>query len=117
MSDHVLESPASFGATESLPDGFTSTFTGDFNIAEALGGKDAVEDTFKRAMESWGDDIRYMATLCIVTNAKCWQHYEKGDAELSETYAEMYYAVMNHVYDDESPFGKESISYFFECTD
>ena len=100
-----------------MPDGFTSTFTGDFNIAEALGGKDAVVDTFERAMESWGDDIRYMATLCIVTNTKCWRHYEKGDAELSGTYAGMYHAVMDHVYGEDSPFDETEIGYFFKCTD
>ena len=39
---------ARMAQTETYGD-LTSTFTGDFNIAEDMGGVPAVEDTFKRA--------------------------------------------------------------------
>lgn len=94
----------------------TSTFTGDFNIAEDLGGAHAVEDTFARAFACWKHDVRYLANLAMVVNHKSWQHAD-ANPELSRLYAEFYYAVRDFVYDDDSPFDDDDIRYFFEVTD
>ena len=106
---------ARMAQTETYGD-LTSTFTGDFNIAEDLGGVAAVEDTFKRAFAEWKHDVRYLANLAMVTNHKSWQHAE-GNPELSRLYAECYYAVRDFVYADDSPLSEADIRYFFEVTD
>lgn len=94
----------------------TSTFTGDFNIAEDMGGIPAVKGTFKSAFSCWKHDVRYLTNLAMVTNHKSWEH-ATGNPELSRLYAEFYYAVRDFVYDDDSPFDDDEIRYFFEVTD
>lgn len=106
---------ARMAQTETYGD-LTSTFTGDFNIAEDLGGIPAVKDTFDSAFASWKHDVRYLANLAIVTNHKSWQH-AAGNPELSRLYAECYYVVRDFVYDDDSPLSEADIRYFFEVTD
>ena len=54
---------ARMAQTETYGD-LTSTFTGDFNIAEDLGGVPAVKDTFDSAFASWKHDVRYLASSC-----------------------------------------------------
>lgn len=106
-----------FGLYERLDDGFTSTFTGDFAIAEAFGGAAAVEETFGRVMDAWSDDIRYMTTLCLAVNGRCWTLYERGEHALAKLYSDLYYRVMDHVYDDGAAFSAEDLDYFFRHTD
>jgi hypothetical protein len=94
-----------------------STFTGDFNIAEDVSGLNGVKDTFQRAFNSWKDDIQYMTNLAIVTNMKCWQHFQAGNETLSEAYSDMYYKVRDWVYSDQSGFTEEDQKYYFKYTD
>lgn len=106
-----------FGLCERLDDGFASTFTGDFAIAEAFGGSQAVEETFERVMRAWSDDIQYMTTLCLAVNGRCWTLYGRGEHDLAKLYSDLYYRVMDHVYDDGAPFSAEDLDYFFRHTD
>ena len=101
-----------------MPNGkeYQTTFHMDFDIADRFGIK-AVKDTYKRAFNSWKNDIEYITELCIVMNIRCWYWYSKGNAELSKLYGEYYYQVKDYVYSDKSGFSKEDHSYFFDMTD
>lgn len=90
-----------------------TTFWDDFTIADNFGAA-AVEDTYKRAMESWKNDYIYLTELVMVLNHKIWQHYEAGNRELSKKYDECWrladrYAVENLTGDE--------LKYFFDVTD
>lgn len=99
---------------------FTSTFHSDFDIADHF-GVDAVEDTFKRAVAEWKDDIVMMAELCIVTNHRLWFWYsnsknnKKAD-QLARTYDKLYKTVNNLVY-AEGAYSQEDLNKYFELTD
>lgn len=90
-----------------------TTFWLDFTIADRF-GVEGVKDTYKRAFSEWKTDYIYLTELAIVTNWKCWQHYEKGNMELSELYSEYYYKTrsyaLNHLKGDE-------LKYYLKTTD
>ena len=69
---------------------FKTTFWQDFTIADHF-GIGAVKDTFERAFKEWRNDVVYVTELALVLNWKCWQHYEKGNEELSRLYSDLYY--------------------------
>lgn len=107
-----------FYVPSTMPNGkeFQTTFHLDFDIAEHY-GINAVKDTFRRAFDSWMNDIKFMTELCIVMNNRCWFWHDQGNIELSELYADYYYQVKDYVYSDDSEFSEEDQSYFFEMTD
>ena len=90
-----------------------TTFWRDFSIADAF-GKEAVKDTFKRAFGEWKDDYVYLTELSLVTNWKCWMHYEQGSEELARLYHDLYYAVRGYAFDN---LKGEELRYYFEATD
>jgi hypothetical protein len=96
-----------------MKEGFTTTFWQDFTIADAFGAS-AIKDTFKRAFEEWKSDYRYLTDLVMVVNHKCWQHYEKGNTEISQIYSDLYYKA--DAYACENLKGEE-LSYYFRVTD
>ena len=57
-----------------------TTFWSDFSIAEHF-GHDAIEDTFKRAVNEWSFDVRYMTALVLVLNHKIWYWYQQDKEE------------------------------------
>lgn len=56
-----------------------TTFYADLSIAEWC-GVEGVCDTYKRVMDSWGDDLEFMCEWVIALNQKIWQHYESNQA-------------------------------------
>lgn len=76
----------------------TTTFWEDFSIADVF-GKDAIEDTAKRAFAEWKYDPVYLAELVVVLNLKCWAHYNNGDTELSNLYSDYYYKYNDWAYE------------------
>lgn len=70
MSETVTRFPRRWAQSEQVGE-LTTTFTGDFNIAEDISGLKGVRSTFATAFNEWKDDVRYMANLAIVTNMKC----------------------------------------------
>lgn len=56
-----------------------TTFYADLSIAEWY-GVEAVCDTYKRVMDSWGDDLEFMCEWVIALNQKIWQHYESNQS-------------------------------------
>lgn len=90
-----------------------TTFNMDFSIADRFGIK-AVKDTYKRAFKEWKKDIRYLAELTLALNRKCWEHFYKGNEELSKLYADYFYEVKNYAYEN---FNGDDIEFYFNVTD
>lgn len=98
---------------ENMEEQFTTTFWQDFSIADVF-GIDAVKDTYKRAFEEWKSDYRYLTDLVMVVNHKCWQHYEKGNNELSQLYSDLYYKADAYACEN---LKDEELSYYLRVTD
>lgn len=98
-----------------LADGykFMTTFWHDFTIADWF-GIDAIKDTYKRVMDEWRKDYKYMTELVLVLNYKCWSMYDQKKREESELYADLFYETKDYCYDN---FTEEELKYFFEVTD
>lgn len=73
----------------------TTTFNMDFSIAERFGIR-AIADTYKRAMEAWGENYVYLAHLVMTLNHKIWSHYEAGHERLAEVYNDLWEKAYNH---------------------
>ena len=56
-----------------------TTFWEDFSIADRFGAS-AIKDTYKRAFESWKDNVVYVTELSMVLNHKIWYHYHDNEA-------------------------------------
>lgn len=102
-----------------------NTFGTDFTIAERIGGAEAVRDTYKRALDGWKDDIRYMTALCITLNHKIFQHY-KNDEPLARVYDKLWKECDAYILACEHAgtlkekyinFNEDEISYFLQATD
>ena len=62
-----------------MPDyDFKTTFWDDFSIAERF-GIEAIEDTYKRAFDSWHEDIVFVTELVLVLNWKIWALYKTNE--------------------------------------
>lgn len=90
-----------------------TTYFSDFSIADAF-GEYAIRDTYKRAMDEWKDDYKYLTEIVMVLNWKLWQHYEEGNEKYQDIYNELYekarsYALSN-LKDDE-------LTYYYQTTD
>ena len=89
-----------------------TTFYEDFSIADKF-GVSAIKDTYKRAMESWKNDYKYLTELVMMLNWKIWEHYETNE-KYGEVYNELWekadiYA-QTHLKDEE-------LAYFYRITD
>ena len=80
-----------------------TTFYADLSIAEWC-GVEAVCDTYKRVMDSWGDDLEFMCEWVIALNQKIWQHYENNPA-IGQVYDTLWRSAdeycMNHFKGDD----------------
>ena len=89
-----------------------TTFYEDFSIADHYGVA-AVKDTYKRCMDAWKTDVKYLTELVMALNWKIWEHYGKNDA-LAKTYNDLWgkadlYATSHLKGDD--------LAYFYRTTD
>lgn len=91
----------------------TTTFWDDFSIADRFGIK-AVKDTYKRAFNEWKDNYVYLTELVLVTNWKCWEHYEKGNMTLSRIYNDYSQTASDYAYEH---LKGDELSFFFNVTD
>lgn len=89
-----------------------TTFYMDFSIADQFGA-DAIEDTYKRAMEAWKDNAVYLTELVMVLNWKIYEHFETN-----KTYERLYYSLWRKAdeYAVENLKG-DDLTYFFRTTD
>lgn len=93
-----------------------TTFYSDLSIAEVCGGEKAIRDTYRRVMKHWIDDIEYITEFVMAINIKSWEHYERGNTELSQLYSNLYHEsyekVAGHYENNE-----KAISYFWSTLD
>lgn len=89
-----------------------TTFFEDFSIAEGF-GISAIKDTYKRAMEEWSKDYKYLTELVMVLNWKIWDYYGKNDE-----YADLYERLWGEAdqYAAENLEG-DGLAYFYRTTD
>lgn len=89
-----------------------TTFYMDFSIADHF-GESAIRDTYKRCLESWKDDYKYLTELVMALNWKIWEHYQ-SNMLLAQLYNELYDAAFEfadgHLKGDE-------LSYFYRTID
>lgn len=90
-----------------------TTFYMDFTIADCF-GKEAVMDTYRRAVEEWGDDIIYMTELSMVLNWKLWDHYEKEHQAFALMYNNLWEKVNQYIF---KHFEGDDLMYFYKTTD
>ena len=90
-----------------------TTFFTDFDIADHF-SLEAVKDTYRRAFREWNSDYIYLTELALVTNWRCWIHYEKGNMDFSELYSELYYKTRDYAL---KHLKGEELSYYIRTTD
>lgn len=90
-----------------------TTFYEDFSIADRF-GEIAVISTYKNAMRCWKSDYKYLTELVMVLNWKSWEHYEKGNTILCQTYTNMYYEARDYALDN---LKGDEFAYFYRTTD
>lgn len=89
-----------------------TTFYTDFSIADGY-GELAVRDTFKRAFDSWKDDITYLTELVMVLNWKIFEHYKKNE-KLARVYDELWKQADGWCMDN---LEGDNLSYYIRTTD
>ena len=89
-----------------------TTFWQDFSIADSF-GESAIRDTYKRAMDNWKTNYKYLTELVMILNWKIWQHYEKNEA-YGELYEELWRKADNYACNN---LKGDELSYFFRTTD
>lgn len=96
-----------------------TTFWMDFNIADRF-GLDAIEDTYKRALNEWKDDKVYATELVMVLNWKSWEHADGILAdEIGSWYAQKFYECRDYLLDywGKNKERKDWISYLLNTID
>ena len=71
-----------------------TTFFSDLSIAECY-GINAVKETYRDVMRSWGDDLEFMCEWVISLNQKIWQHYNEN-RELAKVYDDLWRKADNY---------------------
>ena len=97
------------------------TFCADFAIADWI-GEDAVRETFKRVIESWGDDYKAFTEIALDINLLSWANYQLIQQGITdrekwvEFYSELYYDARDEFYTRYDG-NDEATDYFFEMAD
>ena len=89
-----------------------TTFYTDFSIAEKF-GKDAIIDTYKRAMDNWKKNYKYLNELVMALNWKMFRWYEENST-LSALYGVLWEKASNYA---EKNLNGEELSYYYKTTD
>lgn len=71
-----------------------TTFFSDLSIAECY-GINAVKETYRDVMNSWGDDLEFMCEWVISLNQKIWQHYNENRG-LAKIYDDLWRKADNY---------------------
>ena len=97
------------------------TFCADFAIADCI-GEDAVKETFKRVIKSWGYDYKAFTEIVLSINLLSWandQLVKQGMTDREkwvEFYTDLYYDAKDEFYTKYDG-NDEATDYFFEMTD
>ena len=90
-----------------------TTFYEDFAIAEHF-GVSAIEDTYKRALNDWKDNYKYLTELVMVLNWRCWWHFAHKNEEFSKLYSDLYYKAAEYAVEN---LKGDELTYYFRTTD
>ena len=90
----------------------TSTFFADLSIAECFGEKE-LKDTYKKILEHWKYDIKYITEFSMCLNHKIWQ-LRHIDKKMSLIYDELWKKSIDFV---EKTYKDKDLEYFYEITD
>ena len=90
-----------------------TTFYTDFSIADGFGVA-AIKDTYKRAMQNWKDNYKYLTELVMVLNWKLWRYWEGGNEKYAELYHDLWWKTDNYALDN---LKDEELDYFIRTTD
>ena len=71
-----------------------TTFFSDLSIAECY-GINAVKETYRDVMNSWGDDLEFMCEWVMSLNQKIWQHYNENRG-LAKIYDDLWRKADNY---------------------
>jgi len=112
--DFAVRQPVDAFSAVMAEAGYTpkTTFWMDFSIADRF-GTEAVENTYRRAVEEWRSDAVYLTELTMVLNHKIWQHHKK-DAALAVTYDRLWRSLDGWCRDN---LHGEDLDYFYRTTD
>ena len=97
------------------------TFPADFAIADWY-GEDAVRNTFKKVIKSWGDDYKAFTEIVLSINLLSWandQLVKQGMTDREkwvDFYTDLYYDAQDKFY-AKCGGNDEACDYFFEMTD
>lgn len=93
-----------------------TTFWGDFGVADyfATIEPESIKDTYNRAFKEYKDDREYGTELAMVLNHKSWQHYEKGNDELTKLYTRLFNELDQYIMDH---WKGEDLDYYLRITD
>ena len=97
------------------------TFGYDFAIADWI-GDDAVRDTFKRVIKSWGDNYKAFTEIVLAINLLSWANDQLARqgitdrGKLVDLYCELYYDAKDKFYKKYNG-NNEATEYFFNMTD
>lgn len=89
-----------------------TTFFSDLSIAECY-GINAVKETYRDVMGSWGDNLEFMCEWVICLNQKIWQHYDKH-RELAKVYDDLWRKADNYCREH---FKGEELNKYYEYID
>lgn len=53
-----------------------TTFSSDLTIAEVMEGANGIENTFKRVVKEWKDDVKYFTEFVMALNIKSWECFD-----------------------------------------
>ncbi len=97
------------------------TFCSDFAIADWM-SEDAVRETFKRVIKTWGDDYKAFTEIVLSINLLSWandQLIKQGMTDREkwvDLYSELYYDAKEKFYAKYEG-NNEATNYFFNMTD
>ena len=88
-----------------------------FDLAEMC-GKNTIVGVAESSFDEYKDDIEGLTWLVMVINHKSWVHHERGNSELCELYANLYYKyyeeAINYL---EKKDNEDDIRYFIRTLD
>lgn len=91
------------------------TFFTDFDIACHF-GVSAIKDTYRRVLESWGDNYKAMTEVSLCLNLLCWDYYENGKMAISGCLSDLYYDSRDFFYEKYEN-DKVALHHYFVMTD
>lgn len=89
-----------------------TTYYTDFGIAERFGAS-AIRDTYRKAKQNWGNNVKYFTEIVMVLNWKIWEHNEHNEEYVS-LYNELWEEADNYAMEH---FKGEDLNYYLSTTD